>query len=86
VPEADPRLREALFNGGEMRVHIGLVHGNHLLLLVEVQRLVTLLVPAAGLGLDAIPNRCRGGDGERLVGPVLGPSDGPCDALCIPYA
>src|SRR5215475_3889676 len=83
VTEADARLGEALADGREMRVYISLVHGDHLLRLVGVQGLVILLIPAARLGLHAIPDRRRGGDGERLVGPVLGPGASPCGAIGI---
>jgi hypothetical protein len=86
VTEADAGLGEALGDGREMRVLIGLVHGDHLLRLVGVQGLVILLIPAARLGLHAIPDRRRGGDGERLVDPILGPGAGPRGALGIRYA
>jgi hypothetical protein len=79
-------LGEALCDSREMRVYIGLVHGDHLLRLVEVQGFVIRLVPAAGLGLHAIPDGLNRGDHERLVGPLLGIRAGPCGALCIRHA
>jgi hypothetical protein len=84
VPEADAGLGEALGDGREMRVHIGLVHGDHLLRLVGVQGLVILLIPAASLGLHAIPDSRSGGDGERLLGPGAGPRG--ALGICYPGA
>jgi hypothetical protein len=86
VPEADTSLREAQADGGQVRVYVGLVRGDHALLLVEVQDLVILLVPAAGLGPGAIPDRRRGGGRERLVGPRFATRARPVGALAIRHA